>query len=354
MLGISVLQTKRGVTEETAGHYKCEAIDEYNNVFIATATVTTNTAPPMFKECPQDMTNFAEDDGNLKATNVTWIVPTVKDNSENVTLYSNYTLGDIFQIGTTVVQYTALDSANNTAYCTFKVNVLYRSASRTSLIIGILVLCTCMFVLLPLFFCLGYRYRLQLYTVLTADMDIDYDDDGKDCDAFVLFSSRDEDFAEAIVERLEGNGTCRLLLHHRDFEVGKAILDNIEDCFDTSRASVLLISRNFLESGMCEHEARIALDNWINRKQRLIPIVIGDIKLVNDSKVIKRIVGLITYIQWPENGSDKEEEKFWKELEDALKKNVRKQSRIGLIKRYMLTLCRGLRKGYSRVRNNDV
>ncbi|XP_070563509.1 toll-like receptor 4 [Ptychodera flava] len=373
MLGISILQTERGVTEKTAGHYKCEATDEYNNLFVATATVTTkcpenvfgqycniscdcapawsaschryrgcvcypgfsgkhceiDTTPPIFKECPQDMTNFVKDDGNLKATNVTWIVPTVKDNSENVTLYSNYTPGDVFQIGTTVVQYTALDSAKNTAYCTFKVNVLYGSPSRTSLIIGILVLCTC-------------------------DMDADYSNDGKDCDAFVLFSSRDVDFAETIAEHLEGNGTYRLLLHHRDFIGGKAIFDNIEDCFETSRSSILVISPNFLESGMCEHEARIALDNWINRRQRLIPIVKGDIKLVNDSKVIKRIVGLINYIQWPKNGSDKEEEMFWKKLEKALKMNVRKQSRIGLIKRCMLTLCRGLKKGYSRVPNNDV
>ncbi|XP_070563437.1 uncharacterized protein [Ptychodera flava] len=47
MLGISILQTERGVTEKTAGHYKCEATDEYNNLFVATATVTT--------KCPENV-----------------------------------------------------------------------------------------------------------------------------------------------------------------------------------------------------------------------------------------------------------------------------------------------------------
>ncbi|XP_070572180.1 uncharacterized protein [Ptychodera flava] len=321
-VGVSILESIWGFTDEMAGVYTCEARDENGNVCNDSATVVAkcrnnlfgrycnmscdckpasstscdryrgclcnpgwtgrhchiDTILPTFKGCPKEITKVIMD-GERKA-NVTWLIPTVKDNSENVTLYSSHAPGDVFQVGTTIVQYTATDSANNTVHCRFRINVLYRSKMPIGLIIGMIA--TFLFLLLLLFFCLAYR-RLQLYS-LTADMDIDHSDDDMEYDAFVLFSSSDEDFAEDIMQHLEKSRNYRLLLHHRDFVAGRAILDNIEDSFDVSRTAILVISPNFLESGMCMHEARIALDNWINRRQKLIPIVEADIEHANISK----------------------------------------------------------------------
>ncbi|XP_070538371.1 uncharacterized protein [Ptychodera flava] len=364
-MGISVMTIKRGVSEKTTGQYECKVTDKYNHVYVASTTLATvcptnvfgrycnmscdcvpgsstscdrylgcmcktgwtgrhchiDLVSPKFDGCPQEITKVIRDEDT--ETNVTWQVPTVSDNSENVTVQNNYAPGSVFHIGTTKVKYTAIDSANNTDTCEFKVKVM---------------IC----------FYLGYRYRLQMYLLLTTDID-DFEDDGdKEYDAFVLYSSKDEDFAEDIMKRLERNGKYKLLLHHRDFIAGKAIFDNIEDSFDNSRTAILVISPNFLESGTCEHEARIALDNWINRRQKLIPVVKGGIEQANHSQVIKRIVKFITYIKWPENGSEEEVKTFWIELENALDKNMKK-TRIGLFKRALAALLRCRGKGYTSV-----
>ena len=56
-----------------------------------------------------------------------WTAPTVKDNSGNVTLTSSHKSGDSFPIGTTEVNYTAVDGAGNMAdVCRFNVTILGR------------------------------------------------------------------------------------------------------------------------------------------------------------------------------------------------------------------------------------
>ncbi|XP_070538565.1 uncharacterized protein [Ptychodera flava] len=391
-VGISVLQIKGGVSEKTTGQYECSVTDKYNSVYVASATVATvcptnlfgrycnlscdcvpgsstscdryfgcvcNTGwtgrhchidlvSPKFDGCPQEITKVIRDEDT--ETNVTWQVPTVSDNSDNVTVQNNYAPGSVFPIGTTEVKYTAIDSANNTDTCQFRVKVIKQRKLHLGLIIGIAI--ACLVFVIPVCFYLGYRYRLQMYLLLTTDID-DFEDDGdKEYDAFVLYSSKDGDFAEDIMERIERNGKYKQLLHHRDFIAGKAIFDNIEDSFDNSRAAILVISPNFLESGTCEQEARIALDNWINRRQKLIPIVKGNIEHTNHCQVIKRIIKFITYIKWPEYGSKKEENTFWMELENALDKNMQKQTRMGLFKKALLTLFRCRGKKYSSVPNH--
>ncbi|XP_070537489.1 uncharacterized protein [Ptychodera flava] len=394
VVGTSVLQIKHGISVKTEGRYECKVTDKYDRVYIASATVKTtcpknifgrycnrscdcatgasiscdrylgcecnsgwtgrhchiDTISPTFDRCPQEITKVIKDDETR--TNITWQVPTANDNSNNVTVHSSYTPGDVFVIGTTVVRYTAVDSSNNTVYCQFRVNVIVQEKLKIGLSIGIPIVCIVF--LLPLFFFLGYRYRLQFYLVFTRDWDIDEDLGDKDYDGFLSYSSKDGDFAEAIMKNLEKNGKFKLLLHHRDFIAGKGILDNIEDSFDNSRAAILVISPNFLESGTCEHEARIALDNWINRRQKLIPIVKGNVEQANNSQVIKRIMKFITYIQWPENASAKEEDAFWRELENALDINMQRQTRVASFTRALANVFRCGRNGYSRVRNHVV
>ncbi|XP_070538387.1 uncharacterized protein [Ptychodera flava] len=393
-IGTSHLQINVGMTDEWTGRYQCKVTDKYNHVYVASATISTvcpknffgrycnmscdcvlgsstscdrylgcvcntgwtgrhchiDTTQPTIYGCPKEITKIIT--GDETKVNVTWLEPTVDDNSDNVTILNNYIPGDVFYIGTTIVRYTALDSANNTAYCHFKIKVINQEKLRVSLIV--LSVIACLVFIIPLCVYLGYRYRLQLYLLLKVEVD-DFDDGGdKDYDAFVLYSSKDGDFAEDIMKRLERNGKYKLLLHHRDFIAGKPIFDNIEDSFDNSRTAILVISPNFLESSTCEHEARIALDNWINRRQKLIPIAKGKIEQTNHPQVIKRIVRFITYIQWPENGSQKEEDRFWIELENAMEKRAQKHSEMNMFRRGLASLSRCRGRDYSRVPNHVI
>uniref|UniRef100_A0A673IP11 TIR domain-containing protein n=1 Tax=Sinocyclocheilus rhinocerous TaxID=307959 RepID=A0A673IP11_9TELE len=74
-------------------------------------------------------------------------------------------------------------------------------------------------------------------------------------DAFISYSAQEEPWVlEELVPKLEGQHGLRLCLHHRDFQPGKAIIDNIVDAIYNSRKTVCLITRK----------------NWCRWSQRLL------------------------------------------------------------------------------------
>lgn len=80
-----------------------------------------DTEAPEFINVPNNITVNA--DPNLCAAAVTWIPPSVTDNC-SAAILSNFTSGSVFPVGTTTVNYTAVDSANNLANASFTITVL--------------------------------------------------------------------------------------------------------------------------------------------------------------------------------------------------------------------------------------
>ena len=62
-------------------------------------------------------------DTGLSTAIVTWTKPTANDNAGSVTLTSNRNPGSAFEIGETIVRYTAVDEASNKAQRSFLVQV---------------------------------------------------------------------------------------------------------------------------------------------------------------------------------------------------------------------------------------
>ncbi|MBP7184615.1 MAG: HYR domain-containing protein, partial [Saprospiraceae bacterium] len=90
-----------------------------SNVCEFTINVIENTAPVIIN-CPQDqIINVA--DAECSA-NVTWTAPTATDNCGTVDLISNFSPG-LFEVGTSIVIYTATDQSGNTTTCSFRVTV---------------------------------------------------------------------------------------------------------------------------------------------------------------------------------------------------------------------------------------
>lgn len=116
--GTIVGTTSDSLTYTDQGTYTITwAFDDGNgNVSSQTQTVIIeDTIDPMISDCPTDIT--------LCGTQaVNWIVPTASDNCD-VTLTSTYEPGDIFDIGTTTVIYTAADNAGNSTTCSFDVTI---------------------------------------------------------------------------------------------------------------------------------------------------------------------------------------------------------------------------------------
>ncbi|XP_062847692.1 toll-like receptor 13 [Trichomycterus rosablanca] len=137
-------------------------------------------------------------------------------------------------------------------------------------------------------------------------------------DAFVSFSSHDEAWVlEQMAPRLEEQGQprLRLCLHHRDFEVGKGIMDNIGDCIYESRRTVCVLSRQYLRSDWCSFEMRVATYRLLEEeKHRLILIFLERISPFELSAFhrLAKLVKSRTYLDWPQDEAERTH--FWERL----------------------------------------
>jgi hypothetical protein len=101
------------------------ARDAKNNTSGCEFTVTVNhlcegdTIKPRFTTCPSNIVLTAVD----TCTRAQWAVPTVTDNCGTPTLTSTHDVNSCFNLGLTTVTYTATDTRNNKATCSFLVTV---------------------------------------------------------------------------------------------------------------------------------------------------------------------------------------------------------------------------------------
>ena len=79
--------------------------------------------PPLILNCPSDIQNDTQQDRNGSV--VTW--PDINvDENDVYTLTSTYTSGDFFEVGTTTVVVSVVDSSNLNDTCEFIVNITGR------------------------------------------------------------------------------------------------------------------------------------------------------------------------------------------------------------------------------------
>ena len=79
----------------------------------------TDRTRPIFNTCPSTINVGTYQSSSV----VTWSIPTAYDNCNTPSVTSNFVSGQVFPVGVTTVAYTARDAANNTATCSFAVNV---------------------------------------------------------------------------------------------------------------------------------------------------------------------------------------------------------------------------------------
>lgn len=133
-------------------------------------------------------------------------------------------------------------------------------------------------------------------------------------DAFVSYSSKDEAFVvETLAPVLEnGDPQYKLCLHYRDFPVGAYIADTIVQAIDSSRRTIMILSKNFIKSEWCRFEFKSAHHQVLRDRRRcLIVILLGDVPHKDLDPDIRLYLKTNTYLQW----GDK---LFWQKLRFAL------------------------------------
>ncbi|XP_063055227.1 toll-like receptor 13 [Engraulis encrasicolus] len=146
-------------------------------------------------------------------------------------------------------------------------------------------------------------------------------------DAFISYNSADEEWVlKQLVPNLEGNGSSlRLCLHHRDFEPGRYIVDNIVSAVYGSRKTVCVVSRDFLRSEWCSLEIQLASHLLFDELRDVLVLVF--LEHVSERQIsayhrMRKVMLKKTYLQWPGlNCTDpgQAQELFWTQLRRALR-----------------------------------
>lgn len=154
----------------------------------------------------------------------------------------------------------------------------------------------------------------------------DFDED-KIFDAFVAYGHDDCDVAHKLIEELEPN--FQLCIHERNWIAGNQISWNIFNSVHNSRRTILVISKQFLESMWFQVEFHTAYFQMLEDKiDRLIIIVKGELppKETLDKELLY-LLSTKTYLIW-------EERWFWEKLRYAMphKKQQALQSNVLALK----------------------
>ncbi|XP_027009246.2 toll-like receptor 22 [Tachysurus fulvidraco] len=165
-----------------------------------------------------------------------------------------------------------------------------------------------------------YAYHLFVAFLYDSKQKRMHQQQGYKYDAFISYNARDEAWViDELLPHLEGEQGWRLCLHHRDFEPGRPIIDNIMDGIYSSRKTVCLITYDYLMSTWCSKEIQMATFRLFDeQKDVLILIFLEDIPSHQLSPFyrMRKLVKKKTYLKWPKHGEDTRV--FWQKLRMAL------------------------------------
>ncbi|CAL1612106.1 unnamed protein product [Knipowitschia caucasica] len=139
-------------------------------------------------------------------------------------------------------------------------------------------------------------------------------------DAFVSYNVHDEHWVyEELLPELEGRQGWRLCLHHRDFQPGKAIIENITDAIYSSRKTLCVISRHYLQSEWCSREIQMASFRLFDeQKDVLVLLFLEDLSSNQLSPFyrMRKLVKSRTYLSWTQ--ATRHKGLFWEKVHRAL------------------------------------
>nr|UTM63725.1 Toll-like receptor [Ruditapes philippinarum] len=173
---------------------------------------------------------------------------------------------------------------------------------------------------------IAYRYRWNLrYMYYSAKFKLkgyspgNTEEDDFEHDVFISYADGDGTFVRRnLVPELENNRGLNLLVHDRDFQAGNYVNDNIMKAITTSRKTLIIMSRHFLQSKWCCYEMNMARMEGIQTGREVICILMKE--EVPTSGLPLEIIDIIrnkTYIECPAENPNHLQQ-FWDRLADAI------------------------------------
>lgn len=113
----------------------------------------------------------------------------------------------------------------------------------------------------------------------------------------------------------------KVCLHEREFAAGVPITENIVNCVDRSKKTVIFVSRKYMESQWCSYELNLAYHRLVeSRRKSFVLVLMEEVPAESRGKVLSYLMVSKTYLKWPgENGTKEDKETFWKRFRVFLK-----------------------------------
>uniref|UniRef100_A0A3Q2QST8 Toll-like receptor 13 n=1 Tax=Fundulus heteroclitus TaxID=8078 RepID=A0A3Q2QST8_FUNHE len=163
-------------------------------------------------------------------------------------------------------------------------------------------------------------YTFHLFLAFLYDTRKRRKGDPHQFDAFVSYNIHDEDWVyREMLPVLEREQGWKLCLHHRDFQPGKPIIENITDAIYGSRKTICVISRHYLQSEWCSREIQMASFRLFDeQKDVLILLFLEEIPTHHLSPYyrMRKLVKKRTYLSWPQ--AAQHPGVFWQNVQRAL------------------------------------
>ncbi|PVD38464.1 hypothetical protein C0Q70_01079 [Pomacea canaliculata] len=192
--------------------------------------------------------------------------------------------------------------------------------------IGIIVgtVCCCCCLLVAVVSALMYRFRWKLrywyYASRMSYRGIQSQEARQfDYDAFVSYASDDEDFVRSqLVHNLEVQENLRLNVHYRDFMPAQPIPCNIVAAVESSRRTLVVLTRHLLQSDWCQYEMQMATMEAVHTgRDVLVFLLYEDIPSHELPRHVLYNLQSSTYIRFP--GEDTMLPTFWSRLAHAIR-----------------------------------
>lgn len=217
--------------------------------------------------------------------------------------------------GVTTAVTVNIRNQNDTECVSFFRSFIENGFVRDVLPVALTAACTVLAVVLVLYLIVAYREECRAWVhhkcgFRICHKTVPFDDD-RMLDAYVAYSLKDDGFvAQMLAPGLEPG--YRVGLHYRDFNVSSFVADTIVEAIESSKRTVLVVSKNFVESEWCRFEFKSALHEGLKDKTtRLIVVALGEIQPKDVDPELRAYMKSAVHVNWGDR-------MFWEKLKFAM------------------------------------
>ncbi|KAL8601476.1 hypothetical protein ACOMHN_000418 [Nucella lapillus] len=197
--------------------------------------------------------------------------------------------------------------------------------NKSGILVGAVACFICLMVVLVAAIAYRFRWKLRyLYyasRLLYSRVD-NQENDEFVYDAFVSYSSEDNGFVHRqLLEELETRAHLRLNIHNRDFTPGRLIPSNIVDAVQKSRHTLVVLTRELLQSDWCHYEMQMAtMEASYTGRDVLIFLLYEDVPSQELPRDVFYNLQASTYIAYPSQADPSILRDFWARLVQAIQR----------------------------------